>query len=280
MKENKYKTLLTLAVYLLLIAIAVILFLLGIHAFKDSNSTQTLFLNLSTEILGVVIITLIVKKLFLLSKESEINEKLESIKKGIEFKFNPIFWSKAYDDKFDIILNDLNNIESVYVLGLNFGGLLKKYRAKFSDAIRQGTKIKILLTDIDSPAGNLVRTVSTSKKEGWIDNSRKDVILAIDDIKKSLQGKKAAKGSLEFRVFPWLFSCSMIIINSLKKESTAKITINPLSINLPDGDIQDHISFVINQKEHPREFKYFKDNFELLWEDPSIKEPKKDESVL
>lgn len=269
MSDIKYKKRLTLSVYLFLTALAFIFALIGLHYFHSSQPTQSLFINLSSEIAGVVIIFLIVKHLFLLSAESDINSELKFIKDGINEKFNPLFWSQSFDDKFDLSYY-LHNVNSIYILGLNFKAYLKKYRKEFAKFIRDGKNIKILLTDIDSPAGDLVRNVSYSN-EDWLSEGRRDVINSINEIKGEILKSGKAKGSIELKVIPWLFSCSMIMLNYRKKGIIAKITINPLSINLPFGDIQEHISFILTQEQYSKEFNYYKKNFDLLWDDDKSK---------
>jgi len=263
MEDSKLTNRLTLAVYLFLAALAVILALVGIKYIQSDSPTRDLIINLSTEILGVVIIFFIVNQLFLLNKERDFVKQIESLKDGIKSKFSPFFWESRKYGLFDFEKHP-HNAETVYLLGYNMVALVKESRIKIARAIEKGTRIKILIVDINSEAGKLLENVSISKR--WVKADGAPSLKHISVIKDLLKEKNTKEDLLEVKVMSWIPSCSMIIFINDRDEGVAKITLHRPSINVPIVEkYTEHLDMIFDQKEYRREYEYFKENFEILW---------------
>lgn len=165
MEDSKQTNRLTLAVYLFLAALAIILALIGIKYIQNDSPTRDLIINLSTEILGVVIIFFIVNQLFLLNKEKDFTKQIESLKDGIKSKFSPLVWEFDIKDKLRLEEWFLK-AKSIYILGYNQAKLLQTIRPILLDSINKGTFVKILIVDPESIAGDLFR--KNSINDDWI----------------------------------------------------------------------------------------------------------------
>lgn len=79
------------------------------------------------------------------------------------------------------------------------------------------------------------------------------------------------KGNIEFSLLTWIPSCHLVIVDCENNYGIAKIKIYSPSIPLPLGKMRESFNIVLNQEEHPREFDYYKKNFELLWNGKTAK---------
>lgn len=268
MEDSKLTNRLTLAVYLFLAVLAVILALVGIKYIQSDSPTRDLIINLSTEILGVVIIFFIVNQLFLLNKERDFVKQIESIKDDIKSRFSPLIWQNEIRDQFDFI-SEIHDSQYIYLLGYNIEDFLQKFREQIIKSIIRGTNVKIIIINNNSIAGDLIRiNLSASQK---YDEGAKRSLEYLLQIKEFIDKNENSKGSIEIRLVTWIPSCRIILIERENETGIAKIRIHSPCRSLPLGRIREPLNLILDKEKDSREFNYFKKNFELLWKSKTAK---------
>lgn len=268
MEDSKLTNRLTLAVYLFLAAVAVILALVGIKYIQSDSPTRDLILNLSTEILGVVIIFFIVNQLFLLNKERDFVKQIQSLKDDIKSRFSPLMWQNEIKYKFDFV-SEIHNAQNIYLLGYNLANLLQEFREQIRMSVIKGSHLKIITINDNSIAGELIR-INLSDNQTY-DHYVKRGLKYISQIKQFVEEHKDAKGSVEIRLVTWIPSCSITLIEREDETGIAQVRIHSLSLPLPLGRIREQLNLILDKEKNSREFDYFKKNIELLWEGKTTK---------
>jgi hypothetical protein len=122
----------TFAFYMLILAIAIILALIGVNNYSDGNSYQTLLLSIATELAGAVLIFTLVKQIFSLDddqKESmeKLDDRIQLLQTEIHSKFNSLVPRSILGIRFHFgkLLQDA---ESVILLGYTHSGLVRTYK--------------------------------------------------------------------------------------------------------------------------------------------------------
>lgn len=263
--NKKQKQLYALAVYLLLAALAVIFALIGIHYYQEDHPMRGLLINLSTELAGVVLIFFVVNQLFLLDRDRDVFKEIEFLRNDIRARFSPLAWEAAGRDRFKLETY-LYEAQSTDFLGYTLANLLGAFREPLAKSIRKGTHVRILLVDSASAAGELMRDFMGDTEVLVRDTKRS--FKYISHIKELLEEIGDVKGSLTVRMTSWIPSCNMIIVEGEKETGVAKIGINTPTLRLPIGrEYRDRLFLILSREEYPREFTYFKNQFDLLWND-------------
>lgn len=252
----------TLAVYLLLLALAIILALVGINYLVGPE--QSLVLSLSTELAGVVLIFFIVNQLFLLSREDDVLDEIQALKQEASAKFSPLVSEEEGRVRFGF-KQRLQGAETVDLLGYALSGLLKDFREPLSEAIHGGTAVRILLVDITSDAGKMMR--EHSRKPDMATRETKLGHSFVLDVLQRVENDPDKRGTLEFRLTTWIPSCVMIIVNRDRDDGAAYIGISPPSYREPATGRR---GLVLTRAEHLHDFQYFVRQFDALWSQDSF----------
>lgn len=253
-----------LAVYLLLAALSVIFALLGTRL-QETNPLRGLFLNLSTEVAGVVLIFFVVNQLFLLDRDRDLLKEIETIRNSIKSRFSPLLNEPQSYEQFR--LEDLiEGAHSIDLLGLTLVNLFSMFRDSLVEAIREGAHVRVVLVDLASPAGELMHDAMYGT-DVYIQDAKRSLAY-IAQIEDSIKEIDATKGSLAVKVTSWLPSCSIIIVDGDNETGIMKVGINSPSRRVPvRHGYHDRLFLILKREEYPAEFEYFRTRFDLLFDD-------------
>ena len=273
MNINKRQKLL---VYLLLSLLAVIFVFVEVSLFNREHSLDGLFLNLATEIAGVVIIFLILR-FFLRDTDEETANLLLALKK--ERREEILFWdSREKDKNLFPVTSLLQNAKEVYIVGYNLRTLLDDLRYRLPDLInKKNLKVKILTLkpDLEDHAFSLMVKNQENKDTLLLVAKSSERYMA--QIRNQIN--KAKSKNFETRYLTWIPSCAMIIIIDKQGTGKAKITFNYPCPHTPTKFVKQRLTTILDRSYHKEEFRYFKEHFELLWNPVQNQTTSTDESI-
>jgi hypothetical protein len=254
---------------LLVIALATIVILLTWNA---SEKPRSLFFNLSTELLGAVLIFILLNLLFPISDEKSILERISSTLDRIENK-TPVFWDKeAIRNRFDFksLLKDAKQLD---ILGYSCVNLIENHRGEITTAVINGTQIRILLVKPNSEAASLMSYHSKAKAyEPDMLKTQNRFKMTEDELANS---PKKPKGSFKVKYTTWIPSCSLTIFNRKFDNGILKVKVYPIVYSTSTAEIAVHQ--VIKKQENKVWFDYFVNQYERLWNEYSCESSKETE---
>lgn len=214
--NRKQKTRYLLAIYLVVAFIAVIL---GLFAFNRDNDTwQSVLLNLSTELLGVVFLFFLVNYLFLID-DWNLSERVEKLITRIE-SMNSISNRRALLTAFSSELqaeleNKLLDSKDLLILGVILGNTLDFHYHVFEEKLIKGDTIRVVTVDPDNPA--CAMTALRKYREVNLDVWRSQVLATLDALQEL---KRKTSGKLEIRIIDFPLANGGIYIDPTSPTGT------------------------------------------------------------
>jgi hypothetical protein len=229
-----------------------------------SERPQSLFFNLSTELLGAVLIFILLNLLFPISDEKSILERISLTLSRIENKV-PVFLDRqSVRNQFDFkgLLKDAKQLD---VLGYSSVSLIEDYRAEITKAVMNGTHVRILLVKPKSAAANLMSSHSRVKTyEPDMIKTQNRFKITEEELEDS---SKKPKGSFNVKYTSWIPSCSLVIFNRKSDNGILKLKVYPICYSTSSAEITPHQ--VIKRQENSIWFDYFVSQYERLWNEYS-----------
>jgi len=253
-----------LLVYLFLTSISIILVFVELNVFTKEHPLDGLFLNLSTEIAGVVIIFFILSY-FLRDKEEELTAQITNLRQ--EIRSNVIFWdSREKDRELFKVKSYLSEAQSLLMVGSNMVNLIDHLREELPNAVVNGLNAKILILNPDHNNEAFKLIISTQENSEPLTKTTERSHRYISEIREKIgRSNRKVKGTLEVKTLTWVPSCSMTIILGKDNWGKAKITFNTPSQHAPNKDDRRRLTLILDKKLHEDEFDYFTRHFNLLW---------------
>lgn len=254
--------------YLLtLLAVSSSIIIIGLYfaivSLMGDSTGKDLLLQILPNILAVLIAFLIVNY-FLNRKGLGPTQTLkEEITNSIYQKFDgdKVYESKEANQKFDL-KNKFKSSKSIDILGYSCVNLLRTFRDEISEAVLNGTKVRIVIIKPGTDSSKVVMENSRMKGlEKDLESSQTMLRIAMEEIEKS---KKRTRGNLELRKIDWVSGCSMIIYNRNQIDGEVKLTVNHLHLSTPISS--RNINHIFKKSVHPDWFEYLTEQFERLWE--------------
>lgn len=251
------------AVYSILGLLALSLAIIGIALLETNTTFQSLVLNLSTELAGAVFIFIIVEQLFLLTNDKDLEQlsaQIQQLKNDIYFNFNPLTNRENAQARFDFrdLVMDATSIDlSGYTCKTIFAD--SSNRSQLRQAIKKGTKVRVIVVDHKSLAGDLMRNHASHPDLVDID-PRLSLDRAIE-LKQEIDASKT-KGSIEIRLTSWIPSCAITLIRT-KGTGYAKIDLHQPSYKT---SLQGRRSLILSSIAHAEDFKFYGDQFDFIWQ--------------
>lgn len=255
--KTRHKLRYELAVYLLLAALAIITALIGLN--YSNPPFAGLFLNLSSELAGVVLIFFIVRRLFLLDGESDLLEGISDLRTEILSGGSPFRSSLSSRRDFNFS-ERIRTAKTLDLLGYSLANLLGNFRAEIAEAISRGTCVRIMLLDPASVGGTSMIEKIADPSRVWEPHERS--LRYTTEIRKLVSEKGAARGWLKTRLIPWVPSCYLNIFDGNTDDGFALVGIHSLTIR---SGVPKRLHLLISKAHHHREFNYFASQFDLLW---------------
>lgn len=255
--NRKQRTRYLLAVYLIVVFVAVIL---GLIAFSCGNDTwQSMLLNLSTELLGVAFIFFLINRVFLI-EEWGISDRVEKLANRLEQRTRFLFGQDHGET--DKIERLLANSSKICLLGQTLVNFLRTFRVALAEQVRNGAFLQIVIIDPKSQAANLMRANSvTSQYE-------RDIASSLDYIKQIIQqSQDGGRGKIEVGFINWTPSCSMIIIDPDEPGGYLGVGIyTPRYGSHPDTGAK----FVLTRQIDEYWYKTFIEHYEQYWSQAEV----------
>lgn len=241
--DKKQKSRYLFAIYVAVALVAIILALIG--QISDDNFLQSILLNLSTELFGVVIIFFIVNYFFL-SSEWELSEKVEVLTErlaSIEQAVNRNFLEKISNRQQQELDAKIKESTDLLIVGVALDRTLEEHYASMRRVLERGGKIRIILESPIATNPAIQMTLERRFREvslrSWIDRIKEN----LSTIKKL---KEETEGDLQVRLTNYHLSRGVI---SIDKNSTEGLLLVWL------------YSFKVEAENQPKFILYFKDKW-------------------
>lgn len=261
MKE-KFNRRYILAVYLLIGAVSIILFLVGINYLTDADPIRGFLLNLSSDLAGVVLIFFIVDQFFLLREENRVVQKIEDLRRSVIDRFSPLTNNDRAKQIFSFNLY-LQQAKSVDFLGNNLTTILKgsQNRKDIARAVSQGATVRVLIVDMESEAGKLI--LGRIRKAYLVEQEWNSSYDYLAEIQGRIHDLGTEKGSFEIKFLNWVPSCSVEIIRCKDGNNHSRVRVNPPSYSY---HFSQRRTLLLDSVEHKEHYDYFASFFDHLWE--------------
>jgi len=262
-RSRKYK----IAVYMILTLLAIVLAILGFWKFEAEQPVLTLLLNMSTELAGAALIFLIVEWFFGLGESSDTDERLSLADAQIrallaeqEKGRNPFLAGDVARRQFDF-RNLLKTADSVDIAGYSCANFLAHFRIDIAGEIRRGLTFRLMMVDPGNSAGALMQA-NIADPNGTQEPHERSMRY-LREIAEILDKGEQPKGSFTVKLLNCIPSCFVNLVNSGRPDGRASVGIN--SFVLETG-VPRRLDILLSKAVHPREFQYFVDQYERLWE--------------
>ncbi len=154
--NKKQKIRYLLAIYIIIALFAIILGFLGFN--RDQDNWQVVFLNLSTELLGVVIFFFLIKYFFALD-EWNLSERVEKLVARVELferRSSQVYFLESLSNEQQIELKDkLQKSKDLLIIGVALKGTLERFYPIFKRRLRKGHTIRVILEEPISHASQM-----------------------------------------------------------------------------------------------------------------------------
>ena len=251
----------TLAVYLLLATLSIILMLISLNYLDEYSSTQALFLNLATEIAGAVLIFFVVNRIFSID-EREDGQELRLLRKEIQEQFSPFSIASSKNSSVSFIRDNISIASHIDIVSYSRVILLRQNRDILIEAIKQGVKIRLIIVDINNKAGEIM--LENARTAESVITNHSNVLRYIREIKQSVATVSPKTGAFEAKLTNWIPSCSVVLIHSPKAYlSKARVAIYPLAFRFTGSRRR---ILMLDGGRYPEHIDYFSEQIETLWE--------------
>ena len=248
--DKKQKQHFTLIIYLFVASLSFIIALVSINYF--AGTIQAILINVSTELLGVVLIFFLVNRWFL-TDSWDTTERIDALVSRLE-KQNHLLKGEEDDTSFEKLIAGSNIIN---LLGYSFVNVLRNRRKLIEKQLHEGVQIKVLLIDPDSIAGGL------SSENTIMGDLKHDVKISLSIIRELQTEPRKSKGSIEVRLLNWIPSCGLIITDPDHPKGQVWVTIYPI---YPSAPLSERPHFVLKRLEEEYWYRVYVHHYEKLWE--------------
>lgn len=253
-RAKRYK----LAVNLIIALIAIIFFLFANYIVD--GPFRDLLNNLSSELIGVVLIFLLINTLFLLDEDSDLVQKADKLFSLFESKFASITNERQALDELDFP-ERLERAKSFDLLALSASRILKDYKTEIVSSVIKGTEVRIILINPDGSAAELLKE-HISVFGGQLTNPHQQIKLIKEDLANSSQ---TPIGSFRVKEINWLPSCRILSFDAVTDKGEIAVNVYPPAYKSPPYG--SRLSLLLSPSRDIVWYRYFQDEFEKLWND-------------
>jgi hypothetical protein len=256
-----------LAVYLIVAFIAIILGLIAFN--RGTDAWQSLLLNLSTELLGVVFVFFLVNYFFLLG-DWDLSERVERLVKRLELRDRPT--ATGFFAPIPSIDSHIEKATRIDLCGVTLSSIMRKQKTNLHGCLWAGCNIRLLIIDPDSPAleeadyRSDLGTVSTYRRA--LDTTFQDIEHLLrkwdsqrDDTETSMLGK------LSVRLLPYLPPFGIRSFDANQPNGTLFVEI------YPHRTPSKSPTFELTAQNDGEWYQYFVTQYDRLWENARPWEP-------
>lgn len=260
MNKNKFLKKYYIAVYTVILTLAIIAFLLAYFR-NQENIWQATLLNLATELLGVVLVFFFVQYLFRVDDELNTNERIKKLLTKLENVDKPLasdfFHEQPETD------NLIRNSQNIKILGVTLTVCIVKGINAFREAIENGASVKILLLKNSPEAFKVAANRSETYSTAYFEKKHATTLDSINSLLK-LAVSSQTKGNMEVRMINFPPNCGIEIFENNRKNSAEdKIKV----------EIYSHFStwdtapiFTVEKEQDKKWYHHFEAQFDKIWE--------------
>jgi hypothetical protein len=221
-KKKKIKYLL--AIYLVIVCLSIIL---GFAALNVGNTFwQSILINLSTELLGVVLVFFLVNYLFSL-EDWDLSERIEKLLFKIEA--NKEISAQDFFQSPPDLTSHIKNARQIDMCGFTISYVLYNYIGLLKDQVAQGTGIRIIVSDPGSVA--IQMSAIRSEIPDDIEHFDKRLARALVDLeylhKQEVANNRDKSKALEVRLLPFAPNFAIYSFNQGREDAIAFIEAYP-----------------------------------------------------
>jgi len=253
-QQSKY----LLAIYTIVASLAIILWLLALYS--ADGIFQSTSLNLATELLGVVFIFFVVNYLFSID-EWDTNERIDRLLSKLEgekvLKAEDFFESKP--SAIDELIKESKYID---LCGVALGTTIDSHLSLLRDSIRDGANIRILIMENSESSLMFAAGRSESDDSKFYENKLKQTVHNLEFIHgHSKPDYPDSTGTLEVGFLPYPPSFAIKMFRKSSDDGVCHIEIFAHHVGWGEPP-----HFVLQDDVDEKWFKYFRNQFEAMWE--------------
>lgn len=260
--EKRQRTRYLIAIYSIVTALALIFIILAFY--RTSDVWQATFLNLSTELLGVVLVFFVVNFLFL-ADEWNLSERIEKLLIKMESSERPS--ARDFFEHPPRLETYLQTASSIDFCGVTLTSAINKQLSHLRDQLKSGAKIRILIVNPNSLA--LQMSAARSEDKSDIDYYEKRIAATFNDLeylyrswedyqRQPLQGLE--QGSLAIRLLDYAPSFGLFGFNGDRANAVLFAEMYPHHSGFGAPPV-----FHLTPTLDGEWYTYFADQFESMW---------------
>lgn len=266
-----------LAVYLVVLSLAVILILAGLF-FTTTPDWKSVWINLGTSLLGVVVLFFLVQRFFL-ADEWGLSDRIEQLVRRLELSERPS--AEEFFTKLPDLEQYIRHANQIDMCGVTLASAVNKHYGMLRARLQMGATVRVLIADPDTRA--LEMSELRSEMPGT-DYFAKRLETTFDDLRslyRSLQDPtlnqhaSAAIGNLEVRLLSFAPSFGVYAFNTVQDESTIFVEIFPHR----SGFVSPPAFSLIAERDG-KWYGYFAKQFEDMWQKAKPWQPGPDADEL
>lgn len=253
--NKKQKTKYLIAIYGIVLCISIILSVIAYYQ-NDGIFSQSILLNLATELLGVVLVFFLVNYLFSLD-EWDINDRIKKLLSKLE-ETDKVNSDKFFHEKLSI-KGDIKLSNKIDFCGVALSTTVDSYLSDLRDFIRKGGKLRILI--MENTDENL-KTASNRSEEDDKLYYKKKIESTLHNIRYlNAQTTSDNGGKLEVGFLAYPPSIGIQIFEKGGNDRTC--TIEMYSHHIGWGEPPN---FTLERKNDEKWYDYFVKQYEAMWE--------------
>lgn len=259
-----------------LILVYLIIAVIALFAWREAYKIvtpdiwQATWLNLATELIGVVLVFFLVQFLFKID-EFDTNQRIEKLLNKLEEKDKKVEAKNFFHPQpnMDEYIREAKKID---VCGVTLTVFINKSIGEFREAVKNGARIRILVIKKSPEVFKAATVRSVSSSIEYYEKRLESSLVDLENLIKYTQSlSNKEKGSFEVRLmnFTPLFGLEIFdTTNGNKALGKAKIEIYPHHISHLKPPI-----FTIHKDIDPEWYEYFQNQYEELWKRSEKFEP-------
>lgn len=268
--DRKQKSRYLLAIYLLLASLAVILVFLAFR--RNADTWQSILINLSTELLGVVFVFFLVNYFFLID-DWNLSERIKKFLDRLEQERPSAndFFQKL--PNIDALIQNADNID---MCGVTLTSTINRQLSNMRERLRVGAKIRILIVDPNSKALDMSGDRSDTGEASYYRHRLESTFQDIGYLLKTWRREQKQgiippnEGSVSVRLIPFAPSFSILAFDVNRPDSKVLVEIYPHKS--PDRSPQ----FTLDRQRDGDWYRFFVEQFENMWKDAKPWDPEAD----
>lgn len=264
--ERKQRAKYLILIYLFVGSLAMIALILGFQ--RESDTWQSVFLNIGTELLGAVFTFFFVGYLFSLD-ELELGDRIEKLVRRLEdADKDKVLASKFLNNAVPDIGNLIRNSTQLDFCGAVLAGTIDKNLSLLKDVLKQGTSIRILIMTKNIEVVKIAAARSEGDDVNYYLKKLEMTFQNVDYLQKyATNTLKLSSNAFQVKLLKYPPSCGML---NFKNKDSGILQIEMYAHHVGWGEPP---IFTLDRKLDVEWYNYFQHQFDAMWERAEKYEP-------